>query len=207
MTTPGYYRPRVPGWLWVSLALTVVLAGLLFAARETVSMIQEKERTRVFAEAQASASATFAVQRAAWSQRLDSLRNVLVVRDSLAGVSAYEARGAIAALRRRLAITPITRRETVLVAYADTAIRACSAALSDCDRFRETATPALVTADSLHGADSTAFRGLTFRMTATHDSLRRITRALDRRPSWGTVGTASATSASVGALLCLIFCR
>ena len=207
MTSPASLRPRVPSWLWVTLVVTALLAGLVLAARGVVANARADERGAVLREADAEWNVTLTAQRAAWGRELDSLRLVVAGRDSLAVVSASEARGAIAALRERLAVGPITLRETVLVAAADSAARMCTAALDDCAAFRAVATRTLAVADSAHRTDSTAARVVVFALVGARDSLHRTQRALAHAPTWRTVGTASATSASVGALLCLVFCR
>ena len=69
---------------------------------------------------------------------------------------------------------------------------------SDCERFRVSATAALVSADSLHQADSTRVAAMAFAHVAASDSIRAVIAQRNRRPSWRTALSLSALLTAAG---------
>jgi DNA-binding XRE family transcriptional regulator len=60
-------------------------------------------------------------------------------------------------------------------------------------------------ADSLRHLDSLAQRALALRLGALRDSLARVTRERDRRPTWRTAWTQATAGVAVGLVAGLIF--
>jgi DNA-binding XRE family transcriptional regulator len=104
-------------------------------------------------------------------------------------------------VRERLTDT-LRLTDTVQVAAA---LSACRDAVADCEAFRWSATRALIVADSLRHLDSLAQRALALRLGVVRDSLARVTRERDRRPTWRTAWTQATAGVAVGLVAGLIF--
>jgi hypothetical protein len=162
--------------LVVSYGVTTWRAGLLAEGRR-----------RAVAEAEAvarSVTQPMVVQMAALQ---DSLRRVVAARDTVLVER-------LRVVRERLTDT-LRLTDTVQVAAA---LTACRAAAADCEAFRWSATRALLVADSVRHLDSLAQRALALRLGALRDSLARVTRERDRRPTWRTAWTQATVGAAVG---------
>jgi hypothetical protein len=183
VTGPAYYRPRVAAWLWVTLAITAGLVLLVILARQGVQWVREDERAKIAEKAAETRRIVWPVEYKRLTRERDSLREVLVVRDSAAGASAAAARASIERLRALLATKPTTHFDTVLIAAATETASMCTVATNDCDSVRVANTRIRFVADSIHRADSTAARSL---LITTATQFRTI-RDLERRPTWGTV--------------------
>ncbi|GAB1345027.1 hypothetical protein [Gemmatimonas sp.] len=148
MTRATYQRRDWGRLVWgVVIALALGVA-LYIAGRATVRAIQEQERRAVLAEGDTLAKLALA--------RGDSLRRVV---DSLRIVTAHRDTIVVHTIERAKAETakplPPASDTAALVA----AVRSCRATLdtlvTDCTRYRETATAALEAAKQQHEADST----------------------------------------------------
>jgi hypothetical protein len=183
VTEPTYYRQRVPTWMWVLLAIVVglvVIGALLYQGSEWV---RRDERTKIGAKVDSTRRIVWPVEYKRLTRERDSLREVLVVRDSIAGASAAAARASIARLRTLLAAKPMTHYDTVLVTAATETANMCTVATNDCDSVRVANVRIRFVADSIHRADTTAARSL---LITTAKQSRTID-DLERRPTWGTV--------------------
>lgn len=184
MTTgPAYYRPRIPGWLWVVLAIVGGLVLLVLAGLKGSEWIRKDERAKIAETAAETRRIVWPVEYKRLTRERDSLREALVVRDSTAGASAASARASIERLRVLLAAKPTTQYDTILVAAATETAKMCTVATNDCDAVRESNRRIQFVADSIHRADTTAAASL---LLTTATQVRTI-RDLERRPTWGTV--------------------
>lgn len=182
----SYYRPGVTRALWaVGIALALALA-CWFAARATVAVIRADERAKVMQDGDALLRQTMAA--AEWIAReRDSLRAVV--------------RGVDTVLVTRLR----TVRDTSWMP-ADTSpvvrLAACRLALdslvTDCARFRETATAALAAADAEHAADSSAAVGMAQQLAAIRraDSIKTAGLATAGKWRWVERGACAGSVAA-----------
>lgn len=198
---------RIPGWLWLTLAITAGLLLLVTAARQGVQWVREDERRAVLASVDSLRPIVWPVQYARLTRERDSLREVLVVRDSMAGASAAAARASIARLRTLLAATPTTHYDTILVAAATETANMCTTAANDCDSVRVANTRLQFVKDSVHAADSTTAARLLLSVAAQTRTIGDLTTRLDKRPSWGTVTKTCTVATAVGVVGGLFLAR
>lgn len=183
-----YYKPRVPDWLPTALFVCAVLVVGVFAARQTLANAEARGRAAAYRDIESMQRVVWPAERAQWARERDSLRAVLVVRDSSAGVAIAEARRAIrAAQARPVRVDRVLSVDTVRDASVDTALRACVVALNDCDAVRETARALGDSAGvlkRLHAADSAAVVRATVTAVAARDTLTRERTKQTNKPGW-----------------------
>lgn len=190
----SYYRPRLPDWLWLTLAIFGVLAALVWVASRSLDAAHERGRTAAVADAKKAAEMVWPAERARWQRERDSLVAEAARRDTVL----------VDRIRRVTSVDTLTLTDTVIVRET---LAACSALAADCAAFRATATAALAKADSVRVSDSTRTWALLLSHGAVTDSLRRTERQRDRRLSWrGVLGVGTA-SAGAGVLLCVVLCK
>lgn len=207
MSGPAYYRPRVPAWLWVALAVTASLVLIVAAVRQSVQWIREDERRAVLASADSLRPIIWPVEYAQLTRERDSLREVVVVRDSQAGVSAAASRASIARLRTLLAAMPTTQYDTILVAAATETANLCTVATNDCDSVRAANARLQFVKDSVHHADSTAAARLLLTAATQTRTIGDLTNDLRRRPTWGTVTKTCTAATALGVVGGLLLAR
>jgi hypothetical protein len=173
--------------MWVLLAIVVGLGVLATAVYHGAQWIRRDERAKIGAKAEETKRIVWPVEYKRLTRERDSLREVLVVRDSAAGASAEAARASIARLRVLLAAKPTTHYDTVLVTAAAETANMCTVATNDCDSIRVANTRIRFVADSIHRADTTAARSLLITTATQSRTIRDLERDLQRRPTWGTV--------------------
>ena len=164
---------------WVSVVLLLMYAVAL-AARLTVQTLRADERRRVLQEVAAVEDARLLADRAAWARERDSLISATGKRDTVLRWRIRTVQG----MSWLPADTASVVRYTACRAQLDSLADACAA-------FRTSAAAALVASDSLHAADSVRALELRSRLLWTRDSLARVTRERDRRPTWRAVGLAT----------------
>ena len=174
---------RVPGWLWVVLAITGFLVALVFAARQSVAWIRADERRAVLASVDSLRPIVWPIEYARLTRERDSLRAEAERRDTVLVTRVRTV--------RELLTDTLRHTDTLIV-------RACGELADDCDAFRVSATTSLVKADSVHAADSTANARLLLSVAAQTRTIGDLTTRLDRRPSWGTVHVRTGTGFGLG---------
>lgn len=202
-----YYRPRIPEWLWAGIAGTVVLAAIAFGLYKGAQWIRQDERAQITTEADATRPIIWPVQYARLTRERDSLREVIVVRDSQAGASAAASRASIARLRTLLAAMPTTQYDTILVAAATETANLCTVATNDCDSVRAANARLQFVKDSVASADSTANARLLLTVVTQTRTIGDLTNDLRRRPTWGTVTKTCTAATALGAVGGLLLAR
>ena len=151
----------------------VVALLVVLAARQWLSNRDARVRLDTITEANRHAETFRTMQNAAWQRRYDSLRVDTRRRDTVLVTRVRTVRELVAALP---------------VQQADTALRVCVAAVdtlaTDCERFRVSATAALVAADSLHQADTTRIAAMALDRVLASDSIATAITQRNHRPSW-----------------------
>lgn len=197
MTSPRYYK-GLPEWLLIVIVVTIGLAGIVLGLLQAEKWVRQDERKKIGAAVDSLRPIVWPVQYARLTRERDSLREVLVVRDSIAGASDAAARASIARLRTLLAATPITHYDTVLIAAATETANMCTTAANDCDSVRAANARLQFVKDSVADADSTANARLLLSVAAQTRTIGDLTTRLERRPSWGTVHVRTGAGFSLG---------
>lgn len=170
--TPHYAPNRSPSWAWLAIGIVTVLTLSFFAVRQFVRNHDASVREAVYAEAELHAARSVTLQQQMWTRRFDSLATLTRQRDTVLVTRIQRV--------RELVARADTVRDTVTVVAA---LQSCTDLAHDCDRFRVSATSALVAADSLHRADSLRVQLFSLQRVAAADSIRALTQQRDRRIS------------------------
>ena len=151
---------RAAWWVFIAAAIGAALAlGIPYAARRLEARARADERARLVAENNAWTAGQLAVQRAYWSQVVDSLTAVVADQDS--ALARQLARARVVLATAPVGFPADTGAPAVTVAPAAAACMAVLDSLATaCAVFRATATAALEAqrqaADSVRRVDSTA---------------------------------------------------
>ena len=201
---PAYMRRSWAPWLLLIAAVFCLLLSLAAVMSAMVERSRERGKTEAYQTVQRVADSVAAIDRGRWVATLDSLGDVLVVRDSLAGAAILETTRAADVLRRRLASARAavdTVRDTVAVEAATTnLLRACAETVTTCENYRASSSAALAVADSVRVSDLVSVRGLSASVAALDDSLRVSERKRGGRwtaAAWGFVTGSVVTVAAV----------
>lgn len=168
----------------LALLLGLALAlGLWHGAQVAAGRIRAEERQRVLARVAAEVAPQLAAERAEWARERDSLEALVAQVDTVLQVRLRTIRDT---LWLPADTTPVIR------------LAACRLVLdqlaTDCTRYRETTAAALRVSAELRQADSLAAVALGARLALVRDSLARVQRERDRRPTWRLLGLTAGLS-------------